>query len=113
MTEIFLQRCFNHEQREAVARCPECGRFFCRECVTEHEERAICAMCLKSLTGERPVRRPHLRVVATVGSVVLGFFILWLMFYGLGYALLLMPTAFHQGTMWRESPFKSFTNESN
>src|SRR5580658_7631208 len=32
------QRCFNHDLREAVAQCPSCKRFFCRECVTEHAD---------------------------------------------------------------------------
>ena len=41
------QRCFNHATREAVARCPECHHFFCRECITEHDDRVLCTGCLK------------------------------------------------------------------
>ncbi|MCI0613826.1 rhomboid family protein, partial [bacterium] len=40
---ISKQRCFFHSQREAVVRCPECGRYYCRECVTEHLDRLLCA----------------------------------------------------------------------
>ena len=36
MSNLIHQRCSNHPGREAAVRCPECGRFFCRECVTEH-----------------------------------------------------------------------------
>ena len=56
MQNSFHQRCFNHAGREAVARCPECGQFFCRECITEHEDRVLCSACLKKLT-RRPLAR--------------------------------------------------------
>ena len=45
------QRCFHHSHREAVARCPECRQFYCRECVTEHDYRVICATCLKKIAA--------------------------------------------------------------
>ena len=53
LVNLSQQRCFNHTSREAVARCPECGRFFCRECITEHDDRVLCAVCLgkKGKTG--------------------------------------------------------------
>ena len=46
MDDLLHQRCFNHMLREAVACCPECRRYFCRECVTEHEDKVLCAACL-------------------------------------------------------------------
>jgi len=58
------QRCWNHELREAVCRCPGCGRCFCRECVTEHEERLLCAACLKTAAGSAPTRRRRRSLVA-------------------------------------------------
>ena len=48
MTALAHQRCFNHALREAAARCPGCGNFFCRECVTEHDDRVLCAACLET-----------------------------------------------------------------
>ena len=45
-------RCFKHLSREAVARCPECSKFYCRECVTEHEGRMMCRSCLDALLQE-------------------------------------------------------------
>ena len=44
------QRCYHHHGREAVVRCPECGRFYCRECVTEHDDRMLCSRCLEQIT---------------------------------------------------------------
>ena len=49
--DLSLQRCRNHAEREAVARCPGCGHHFCRECVTEHDDRILCAACLRKLTA--------------------------------------------------------------
>ena len=54
------QQCWNHESREAVCRCPGCGRSYCRECVTEHGARLLCAACLrKARAADSPQRRAH------------------------------------------------------
>lgn len=102
MTALVQQRCFNHGLREAVARCPECGRFFCRECITEHEDRVICASCLSRLVEPSPVKRFRLVVLLTFFQCFIGFLVLWLCFYYLGRTLLLFPTSFHEGTLWEE-----------
>ncbi|MBN2307799.1 MAG: rhomboid family protein [Candidatus Hydrogenedentes bacterium] len=103
MLDIARQRCFNHPAREAVARCPECRRFFCRECVTDHEGRAICASCLARLaaaTGER--RRPLARAARLI-QVVSAVAVVWAFFYLMGRGLLTIPAAFHEGTLWKAS----------
>ncbi len=77
------QRCWNHEAREAACRCPACGRSFCRECVTEHEMRLLCAACLR-LSGA-----PHVeagwrawRSVLPGAMLLAGFLLSWIFFYG-------------------------------
>jgi uncharacterized paraquat-inducible protein A len=95
------QRCFNHAQREAVARCPECGRFFCRECVTEHEDRVVCASCLTKLAVGAGNDRKRLVVVFRVLECGASLALLWLMFYLLGQGLLALPSSFHEGTLWQ------------
>ena len=55
--KLSAQRCFNHAGREAVARCPECSRYFCRECISEHRGRVVCAGCLASLSATVKERR--------------------------------------------------------
>src|SRR5262249_21152501 len=95
------RRCFNHAQREAVARCPHCARFYCRECITEHDDRAICAACLKQL-----VKPPFTQRRAFVGAVrtlacLVGVLMAWCFFYLLGEGLLRLPSSFHEGTLWR------------
>jgi len=57
MKDLAHQRCFNHVQREAVARCPQCRGYFCRECITEHDDRVICAGCLSKLVRKSALPR--------------------------------------------------------
>jgi hypothetical protein len=95
------QRCFNHFQREAVARCLECRQYFCRECITEHDDRIICAACLRKLL-ERPVRRRRgLAGIFRLGQYLLGVMVLWFFFYLAGEKLLAVPSSFHEGTLWQ------------
>lgn len=91
---IAEERCSNHVSREAVARCPECGRYFCRECISEHDGRVICAFCLKHLS-KKPTRRRRLAGLVRVARVLLGVLLLWSSFYLLGKALLTIPSSFH------------------
>jgi hypothetical protein len=88
------RRCRNHPSREAAGRCPECGFFFCRECVTEHEDRILCSDCLRRkalASGHRG--RGWLRRIAAVLSAAAGLAIAWLFFFLLGRGLLLRTTA--------------------
>ena len=103
MTSLTQQRCFNHARRESVARCPECRRFFCRECVTEHEDRVICAACLKQYVRVPLLERPVLaRVMQWVQCAAAGL-LLWFTFYLIGTGLSAMPDSFHQGTLWKKA----------
>lgn len=102
MSSLHHQRCFHHALREAVARCPECGHFFCRECITEHDDRVICAGCLRKLrSGENRVHRGAGAVLARGGQVLMGLLLAWLFFFLAGETLLKLPSSFHDGTLWR------------
>jgi hypothetical protein len=100
MSSLAQQRCFNHAQREAVARCPECGHCYCRECITEHDDRVICAACLAKIARGPLAGRRAFAWVAPAGACVLGLFIVWFFVYLIGEALLAIPSAFHEGTLW-------------
>jgi len=104
MADLSYQRCFNHAQREAVARCPGCGRFFCRECVTEHEDRVLCAGCLRQLARVPLLRRRGFARLIRLGQCVAGLVLAWFFFYLIGEALLAIPTSFHEGTLWQQHP---------
>ncbi len=101
MPDLSRKRCFNHAGREAAAQCPECSRFFCRECVTEHEDRVLCAGCLPLLKpeDEKKIKFSFLfRSCSFIASVCL----LWFIFYYLGQILLKLPASFHEGTLWKD-----------
>ncbi|KPJ98748.1 MAG: rhomboid family protein [Nitrospira bacterium SG8_35_4] len=100
MKNISDQRCFNHANREAVAVCPGCRRSFCRECITEHEDRVLCAVCLNSLLKPSSSKRFRFTAPLKFAQFMLGFFTIWLCFYSLGKILLSIPSSFHEGTLW-------------
>jgi len=98
---IAQERCFNHAFREAVARCPECGRSFCRECISEHDDRVICAFCLKRLS-KKAVRRYRMVGLVRLVQILMGVLLLWSSFYLLGRALLTIPSSFHEMAIGQE-----------
>lgn len=52
-------RCLFHPLREAAARCPHCGGTFCRECVTDEDEKLACPPCLRKMTRP-PAPKPSM-----------------------------------------------------
>lgn len=103
MADLIHQRCFNHASREAAARCPECGQFYCRECITEHDDRLICAACLGKLVTPSSVGQRTFAGLTRVVQVAGGVFVLWLFFYLLGQTLLSIDASYHEGTVWKGS----------
>lgn len=101
MEVVVRQRCLHHYTREAVARCPECGLYFCRECITEHDDRVICASCLKRvavIAEKEPRRRINLWPALQMSG---GFLFTWFLFYVVGRLLLSLPENFHEDQLWK------------
>jgi hypothetical protein len=103
MPDITHQRCHNHMQREAVARCPECARFFCRECITEHADIVICAACLRNQIKPLGSSTNRFGGLLRLGHFFLGFLTLYILFYYFAQILLAIPADFHEGTLWQTS----------
>ncbi len=101
MQNLVHQRCFHHAGREAVARCLECKQYYCRECVTEHEDRVLCASCLKNLTRQSPGRRAPFVRLLRAAQCALGVLIAWFFFFLIGESLSRLPASFHEGTLWK------------
>jgi hypothetical protein len=95
------QRCFNHKLREAVAKCPGCGRYFCRECITEHEDRVLCARCLRKTMRAAKGRFLWLDVPVRILQFVGGSVLLWIFFYYFGLIWLQLPSDFHEDSIWK------------
>lgn len=98
-------QCAIHPQREAAARCASCAGFFCRECVTEHDLRMLCACCLRETTSSDKPQKQRRSLLAPLGvltQLALGTAALWLSFYLIGRLLIAVPASFHEGTLWNE-----------
>jgi hypothetical protein len=80
-------RCLFHPLREAAARCPHCGGTFCRECVTDEDDKLACPPCLRRMTRP-PAPKPSL--VRQFRQVVAGFI-----------ALACLVTLFFSLLQWR------------
>ncbi len=106
---LVRERCWIHPLREAAARCPSCERFFCRECVTEHDGRLICADCLREqrAAASRPRRSaPRLRGALTAlgktASLGLSLLAAWFFFHLLAQELVALPNEFHASALWQQ-----------
>ena len=95
---LAARRCLVHPDREAVARCPSCRQFYCRECVVEHDTRFLCAACLqKSIeagTNRRSIGVDWLSPL----RLLLGFAGAYLSLYVIERILLLIPINVYNGT---------------
>lgn len=98
-----LARCAVHPAREAAARCVGCAAYFCRECVTEHGGRLLCAPCLRAAARPKAAARRGGSAGRLLGAAA-GAALAWLFFWTLGRSLLLIPSSFHDGTIWTTAP---------
>ncbi len=103
MNTLVRETCLNHLGREAVARCPECGQFYCRECITEHEDRVICASCLRKILFLQRADKSVADRILQGALCFAGVLTAWLFFYGIAHLLLKVPTQFHDGSLWKMS----------
>ena len=92
---LIHQRCLVHPGRRAAAQCPQCRHLYCRECVTEHAGRMICAHCISALESSEQGRRFS---IVIWGALSLGGLMLaWLVFYYVGMGLANIPSTFQGG----------------
>lgn len=81
-----------------MARCPECRRFFCRECVTEHDDQLLCASCLRKAAEKEDHKAGISAAAAALSfaraavSVGMGFALAWAFFAMLLILVTLLPT---------------------
>jgi uncharacterized paraquat-inducible protein A len=72
------RRCRNHMERQAACRCPGCGFDFCRECVTEHDERLLCSRCIATLTAASAAQTSRW---SSAALGVVGIVAAWIFFF--------------------------------
>ncbi len=98
---LILQKCLVHADREAVVRCPSCGNYFCRECITEHEQKFLCSNCLRRVTTLVEPAERNANWLMTIVKMMVGIAVAWLFFYIIGKSLVLFPPNVHDGTFIR------------
>jgi hypothetical protein len=96
VSTLAQERCAFHPEREAAVRCRECSRFYCRECVTEHLGRMMCARCVGQALAAPVARGSSMLLWSALAGV--GFLLAWSIFYYFGMALARVPASFHGGT---------------
>jgi len=106
MSAITHERCFNHALREAAARCPQCRRYFCRECVTEHDDRVLCTSCLKQSPALPHSRGRQMARLVKVICCIAGLLTTWFFFFMFGDMLTSMPSKFHKAVLWNSPAFR-------
>jgi hypothetical protein len=94
------RRCARHADREAAARCPSCGGFFCRECIVEHEGRLLCTSCLAKQAAAPQARGGDWAGMRRQLSLAAATLVAVLVFYAVGSILINVPPDFHEGTIW-------------
>lgn len=94
------RRCHHHAAREAVARCPACERFFCRECVAPYDHRLLCAACLASAARETstPTAKGE-GIFRSAMYAIAALLLAWGVFGVLGSVLAALPTSFQASQM--------------
>lgn len=101
MATLAARRCVQHPSREAVACCPHCRDFFCRECVVEHDGEVLCAACLAKLPGAPATRAGGFAGIGRLAVTAFAAFAVWLFFQLVGTTLVRIPPEYHEGTVWR------------
>jgi hypothetical protein len=100
MSDLARQQCFHHPGREAIARCPGCHRDYCRECVTEHDDRYLCSACLRRAASSQDRAARRFRFPAAACLAFTGLLSAWIVFYASAQYLALRNEADHSYRIW-------------
>lgn len=106
MATLVNQRCFFHAQREAALKCPGCGRFYCRECASEHDGRWLCSSCLGKPQETPTEKRTPGAAIFNVVALAISLAFLWMAFMGMGSMLHSVPTPTHDSMIRPEGPLE-------
>jgi hypothetical protein len=95
------RRCRNHGERQAACRCPGCVFDFCRECVTEHDERWLCSRCMAAQpTSANAAKRPGWSRLSSVAIGMAGILAAWLYFFLAGELATMVLAPQHEVRVW-------------
>lgn len=81
-----------------MARCPECARYYCRECIVEHDNRVLCTHCVSKLLAPKTKKRRSLEPVFLPLAFCVVLLVGWMCFYLLAEVLLRIPSNLLEST---------------
>lgn len=100
--KLSRQQCVLHPDRGAVARCPVCKRYYCHECITEHDGQVLCCHCLlqqvqdaDNISSFMDRHAASFQLVAKPLLALGGLLLLWLIFAVIGTMLMRFPNNFY------------------
>lgn len=106
MAKLANQRCFFHTQREAALKCPGCGRFYCRECASEHDGRWLCSSCIGKPPQDTAEKASRGAAVKNGIALALSLLFLWFAFQAVGAMLISVPAPTHDAIVRPQGPFE-------
>jgi len=99
---VVQQHCWNHAQRGAVCHCPACHRPFCRECVSEHDSKLLCAICIKaSVSAADGARARRMAPLWMATMAVASTLLAWAIFFSLG-QIIMESVTLADRSAWRD-----------
>ncbi|OGH60014.1 MAG: hypothetical protein A3G34_12080 [Candidatus Lindowbacteria bacterium RIFCSPLOWO2_12_FULL_62_27] len=99
MTELAASSCRLHPDRPAAALCPGCRRYYCRECVTEHDDQLLCRSCMDAVRSPADRRAGLWEWPARLAMLGAGLFGVYTLFYFAGQILSWIPPDYHAGKL--------------
>lgn len=74
--------------------------------MTEHDDRVLCAACVKAMAGVPLTQRSGFVFMARALQLAVGVILVWTCFHLLGRSLLAIPGQFHDGSVWKPKWFE-------
>jgi len=84
MPELSNIRCQNHIEREAAAICMKCQNYFCKECITEYDDKMLCKNCIDDLLKKNKTTHRKKINLKQFFAIITTTLFLWIIFYSSG-----------------------------
>ncbi|MCD4819929.1 MAG: rhomboid family protein [Candidatus Cloacimonetes bacterium] len=88
MSKLSQVRCHNHIDREAVSLCKHCHNYFCRECISDYDDKMLCKSCIDKLISNNNLKRKKKLNFKQYLAVIFSSLLLWFIFYSSGNILI-------------------------
>ena len=83
MSKLSQVRCINHIDREAVSICKHCHNYFCRECITDYDDKMLCKSCIDKLISQNRLNKKKKKKIKAISCcyLFLYFAVVYFLFF--------------------------------